>query len=113
MLLSKVFGLPRTPNASLRVSVVKASVSPLPESATALAKKNGSDAARPVLVSLLPTVSLPLTVTSSQVFLMVPSGQINSIRSDPPVPAPGRTSTVGVPTPTGVVQVLGVLLLPS
>ena len=41
-----------------------------------------------------PSVSLPLTITSSQVFLDRVVGPVISTRSDPPTPAPARVVTV-------------------
>src|SRR5260221_8797068 len=112
-MLARIFlGLLRAPTSSLE-STLKVVVSPKPESPGELAKKNVSDAARPVLVSLPPTASLPLTMTSNQVRLMLLSGQINSKRSDPPAPTPGRSITVPPVRDGPAAQVVEVLLLPT
>src|SRR5580704_14077877 len=80
------------------VDVLLAPVSPI-----SLPKKNTSLAARPVL-------AVALTVTSSHFWVMAPLAQVNSMRSEPAAPAPGRTMTAVGNGATD--QLPGELLLP-
>src|SRR5476651_2180358 len=75
----------------------------LPVLPISLPKKNTSLASKPVS-------AVALTITSTHFWVMALLAQINSTRSEPATPAPGRTITaVGK---GAVAHVLGPLLLP-